>query len=179
MEALNSYDRPRLNTRKIFLEECPDGLVGVFEGKIKEFNEITMRLTSKNLIAQGPEDYKWLILPAIDRIEKEERRFRQLKGQLMKFRQKLPEREQIDVGDVKNKIDVVEYIGQYTNLVRLGNKHRGLCPFHNEKTPSFYVDQNKGFYHCFGCGAGGDIIKFVMEKDKVSFIEALKLLNKY
>ncbi len=77
---------------------------------------------------------------------------------------------------VKEAADIVEIASQYTNLKRAGRYYRGLCPFHSEKTPSFYVDPEKKLYHCFGCGAGGDVIKLVMEMERLSFAEALKKL---
>src|SRR5690606_5522251 len=61
-------------------------------------------------------------------------------------------------------------------LVRRGREHTGLCPFHHEKTPSFTVNDDKGFYHCFGCGAHGDVIRFVMETGNLPFREAVERL---
>ena len=60
--------------------------------------------------------------------------------------------------------------------MRRGREHSGLCPFHNEKTPSFYVVEDKGFFHCFGCGAHGDAIGYVMRADNLDFIEAVERL---
>ncbi len=77
---------------------------------------------------------------------------------------------------IKEAADIVEVASKYTTLKRTGRYYRGLCPFHQEKTPSFYVDPEKKLYHCFGCGAGGDVIKLVMEMEGVSFMEALKSL---
>jgi DNA primase len=79
---------------------------------------------------------------------------------------------------LKSSVDIVKVVGEYVRLRRVGNTGRyvGLCPFHQEKTPSFGVHQNRQFYKCFGCGAGGDVIKFVMEVDGLTFWEALKLL---
>jgi DNA primase len=79
---------------------------------------------------------------------------------------------------VKSSIDIVEIIGQYVRLKRIGSSPRstGLCPFHTEKTPSFSVHSSHQFYKCFGCGAGGDVFKFVMEIERISFFEALKSL---
>ena len=76
------------------------------------------------------------------------------------------------------KIDIVEVIGQYVNLKKAGGNYHGLCPFHSEDTPSFTVTQKKQFYHCFGCPAHGNAIKFVMEHEKVGFVEAVKQLAK-
>ena len=62
------------------------------------------------------------------------------------------------------------------SLRKAGAKYKGLCPFHGEKTPSFTVDKDKGFFHCFGCGVGGDVFKFVELQDKVNFGEAVRTL---
>ncbi len=72
--------------------------------------------------------------------------------------------------------DLVDLISGYLTLKRTGQSYKGNCPFHNEKTPSFSVSSEKQLYHCFGCGAGGNIITFVMEMEKLSFIDALKYL---
>jgi len=77
---------------------------------------------------------------------------------------------------VRNAANIVEIAGQYTALRQRGKKHVGLCPFHSEKTPSFTVDADKGLYHCFGCGAGGDIFTLVMEKENLDFPEAIAFL---
>lgn len=76
--------------------------------------------------------------------------------------------------ELKYKCDLVEVISQYVPLQKKGGRYFGCCPFHNEKTPSFCV--NNGWYHCFGCGATGDVVKFVMEMESVSFYDAVKLL---
>jgi DNA primase len=82
------------------------------------------------------------------------------------------------VEHLKSSIDIVKVIGEYVRLKRLGNtgNYRGLCPFHQEKTGSFNVNQGRQFYKCFGCGVGGDVLKFVMEIDGLTFPEALKML---
>lgn len=76
--------------------------------------------------------------------------------------------------ELKYKCDIVEVISQYVPLQKKGGRYFGRCPFHNEKTPSFCV--NNGWYHCFGCGASGDVVKFVMEMESVSFYDAVKIL---
>src|SRR5579872_5932874 len=75
---------------------------------------------------------------------------------------------------VKQQADIVRVIGEYVRLKKSGQNFTGLCPFHSEKTPSFAVHPVKQIYHCFGCGAGGDVFKFVMEMDKCDFPEAVR-----
>lgn len=78
--------------------------------------------------------------------------------------------------ELKYKCDIVEIISQYVPLQKKGGRYFGCCPFHNEKTPSFCVNQQDGYYHCFGCGASGNVIKFVMEMESITFVDAVKLL---
>jgi len=81
------------------------------------------------------------------------------------------------VDEVKQRIDIVEVISRYTQLRRAGSIYKGLCPFHNERTPSFVVFANTGTWRCFGaCGTGGDVISFVMRRENMEFREALELL---
>lgn len=77
---------------------------------------------------------------------------------------------------VKQAVDIVEVVGQVVPLRRAGSRHVGLCPFHHEKTPSFYVDASSQLYHCFGCSAGGDVLSFVMKHRNLPFIDAIQLL---
>src|SRR5690348_8489888 len=78
---------------------------------------------------------------------------------------------------VLSAVDIVELIGRTVALKRRGRDYVGLCPFHNEKTPSFTVRPDKQFFHCFGCKASGNAIDFVIKRDRVEFIDALKLLG--
>lgn len=81
--------------------------------------------------------------------------------------------------EIRSKVSIVDVVGAKVKLVRKNREYTGLCPFHNEKTPSFTVNEAKGFYHCFGCGAHGDIIKFEMEANGLPFMDAVtKLANK-
>lgn len=80
------------------------------------------------------------------------------------------------VEEVRSRNDIVDVISGYVRLQRKGGNHFGLCPFHNEKTPSFSVSQAKQMYYCFGCGAGGNVITFVMEYENYTFSEAVKML---
>jgi len=75
---------------------------------------------------------------------------------------------------VKQQADIVRVIGEYVRLKKAGQNFVGLCPFHNEKTPSFAVHPVRQMYHCFGCGVGGDVFKFVMEMEKLEFMDAVR-----
>ena len=77
---------------------------------------------------------------------------------------------------VKQQADIVRVIGEYVRLKKTGQNFTGLCPFHQEKSPSFAVHPVRQIYHCFGCGAGGDVFKFVMEMDKCPFPEAIRIV---
>ncbi|MCX7723912.1 MAG: DNA primase [Thermodesulfovibrio sp.] len=78
--------------------------------------------------------------------------------------------------EIKQRLDIVEFISEYLDLKKTGQNYRSLCPFHSEKTPSFFVSPSKQIFHCFGCGKGGDIVTFLMEYEKVNFIEAISIL---
>ena len=78
--------------------------------------------------------------------------------------------------EVKNQISLAEVIGRRVRLIKKGREHHGLCPFHNEKTPSFTVNEEKGFYHCFGCGEHGSVFDFVMKTNNMSFPESVERL---
>lgn len=78
--------------------------------------------------------------------------------------------------EIRNRLPVSEVVGRKVRLARKGREHTGLCPFHNEKTPSFTVNDDKAFYHCFGCGAHGDVINFVLETEGLSFPETIERL---
>jgi DNA primase len=80
------------------------------------------------------------------------------------------------VEQVLASTDIVEVIGRYVKLRRAGTNFVGLCPFHNEKTPSFNVSPSRNSYHCFGCGAGGTAIGFLIDHDGMTFVEAVKKL---
>src|SRR5258706_5069899 len=80
------------------------------------------------------------------------------------------------IDDLKHQADIVVVIQDYVSLKQTGATYKGLCPFHDEKTPSFHVNRDKGFFHCFGCQAGGDVFKFLELHEKVGFADAVKLL---
>ena len=78
------------------------------------------------------------------------------------------------MSELRDRLTLSEVIGRRVKLARAGREFKGCCPFHNEKTPSFYVNDDKQFYHCFGCGAHGDAVGFVMQSQNLSFIEAVE-----
>src|SRR5260221_11051045 len=78
--------------------------------------------------------------------------------------------------ELRSRVPLGDLVGRRVRLTRRGREQAGLCPFHNEKTPSFYVVEDKGFFHCFGCGAHGDAIGFLMRADNLDFIEAIERL---
>jgi DNA primase len=80
------------------------------------------------------------------------------------------------IDDLKRHADIVAVIQDYVSLRKTGATYKGLCPFHGEKTPSFHVNREKGFFHCFGCGAGGDVFKFLELREGVTFPDAVKML---
>jgi DNA primase len=80
------------------------------------------------------------------------------------------------IDDLRMQANILQVVQEYVPLKRAGTAYKGLCPFHSEKTPSFQVHPDKGFFHCFGCGVGGDVFKFLELHEKVSFPEAVKML---
>ena len=80
------------------------------------------------------------------------------------------------IDDLKQHADIVVVIQDYVSLKKTGATYKGLCPFHGEKTPSFHVNRDKGFFHCFGCGAGGDVFKFLELRESVGFPDAVRML---
>ncbi|WP_276870453.1 DNA primase [Lactococcus taiwanensis] len=81
-----------------------------------------------------------------------------------------------EVNELKTSVNIADLISQYVALSRNGKNYLGLCPFHSEKTPSFNVNAEKGFYHCFGCGKSGDAIEFLKEYKQIGFVDAVKEL---
>ncbi|MDO5754895.1 MAG: DNA primase [Tissierellia bacterium] len=80
------------------------------------------------------------------------------------------------IQEVKDQMDIVSIVSEYVDLKKSGQNFVGLCPFHNEKTPSFTVSSQKGIFRCFGCGEGGDVIGFIMKKENLSYPEAIRFL---
>ncbi len=78
---------------------------------------------------------------------------------------------------IRSKVNIVDVIGDYVELSKAGKNYKGLCPFHGEKTPSFNVNPESQYYHCFGCHAGGDVFKFIMEREAIDFTEAVRRLG--
>ena len=80
------------------------------------------------------------------------------------------------INEIFSQNDIVDYVSGYVKLKKNGRDYTGLCPFHKEKSPSFHVNQEKQLFHCFGCGAGGNLVQFVMKAEGLDFVEALKLM---
>jgi DNA primase len=80
------------------------------------------------------------------------------------------------IEDLRLQANIVQVVQDYVPLRKVGRTYKGVCPFHTEKTPSFHVDPDKGFFHCFGCGAGGDVFEFLERHEKVGFVDAVKML---
>ena len=87
--------------------------------------------------------------------------------------------QQQSIDALKSQLDIVEVISHYIEVKKMGSSYKACCPFHQEKTPSFVVNANKGFYHCFGCGVSGDSITFVMEYEKLGYAEAIEKLAQF
>ena len=81
------------------------------------------------------------------------------------------------INQIKNQVNIVEIIGEFVPLKRTGQNYKALCPFHTEKTPSFIVNPQKGIFHCFGCGVGGNVFNFLMKFKGVGFPDAVRLLG--
>lgn len=82
------------------------------------------------------------------------------------------------IEEVRSRADIVEIVGAHVRLRRAGRNFVGLCPFHNEKTPSFSVNAERGFFHCFGCGVGGSVFNFITRVEGLTFPEAVRSLAK-
>src|SRR5712691_4694415 len=80
------------------------------------------------------------------------------------------------IDDLRLQANIVQVVQEYVPLKRAGRTYKGLCPFHSEKTPSFHVDPEKGFFHCFGCSVGGDVFKFLELHEKIGFQDAVRML---
>src|SRR6185503_1925587 len=80
------------------------------------------------------------------------------------------------IDDLRLQASIVQVVQEYVSLKRAGTTYKGLCPFHSEKTPSFHVNPDKGFFHCFGCGAGGDVFKFLELHEKLGFQDIVRML---
>ena len=82
------------------------------------------------------------------------------------------------INEIRDRADIVEVVSRFVELCRAGSNYKGLCPFHEEKTPSFNVNADRQIFHCFGCGQGGNVFTFLMEMEGVSFPEAVRSLGR-
>jgi len=82
------------------------------------------------------------------------------------------------VSEIRDRSSILEVVSDHVTLKKAGKNYRGLCPFHSEKTPSFMVNEEKQIFHCFGCGAGGDVFTFLMKVGNFSFPQAVEELAK-
>ena len=80
------------------------------------------------------------------------------------------------IDEIRDKCNISEIISQYIPLKRAGRNFKALCPFHQEKTPSFMVSPDKGIFHCFGCGAGGNVFNFIMKYEGLEFPQVVRML---
>ena len=88
--------------------------------------------------------------------------------------------DRLTVEKIKDAANIVDVVSEFVTLRKSGSNYKGLCPFHNEKTPSFYVSPARGTCHCFGCGKGGNAVSFIMEHEQMTYPEALRwLAHKY
>jgi len=166
----------KLNTRKIFLEECNDGLVKVFEDKIGELENEIKYLNRKD-IKKAKFDWEIFIKPLIKEYEKKIREYTFLIKRISIYDRRKTKDKSIDISSLLDNIDIVEVISGYAGLNKRGKQYLGICPLHNEKTPSFSVNREKGLWHCFGCKEGGNVISFLMKIEGKSFKEVINNLN--
>ena len=88
--------------------------------------------------------------------------------------------DRLTVEKIKDAANIVDVVSEFVSLRRSGANYKGLCPFHNERTPSFFVSPSRGICHCFSCGRGGTPINFIMEHEQMTYVEALRwLARKY
>ena len=81
------------------------------------------------------------------------------------------------IDEIRNSNNILDVVSQYVVLKRSGRSYSGLCPFHKEKSPSFYVSPDKQIFHCFGCGEGGDVLGFIKKIENITFKEAIETIT--
>ena len=156
-EARSEHERVHRTVRGLFdhfvehPDEVPDGVAGADD--IQRITDYVAGMTDRFCIAA----FKRLALPEESR------------ALVARFTTETVER-------VKDAADIVEIVSAYTDLRRKGERFTGLCPFHEERTPSFSVDPREKLYYCFGCEAGGDVFRFVQEKEGLGFPDAVEAL---
>ena len=167
----------QINTQKIFLEQANDGLVQIFEDKIKELRSDTQYLCHPKF-KKRQKEWNAFLLPIIQEKEKEIKKFNWHISRITNYVQEKPNKNYLNAEEILEQIDIVDLLGTYTKLTKTnGDEHKGRCIFHNERTPSFFVNRQKGLYHCFGCGASGNAANFFMQHQSMNFRDALKELK--
>jgi hypothetical protein len=151
----------------------------MFRDKIDEYKIEINRLYSMKEKKERPEEWELWIMPHIKYEYKEINRYKKMIERIRKFNKPEIDDQYINIQEVLNKVDPIDLIGGFVKLVKSGNKEwKGLCPFHNERTPSFFVNEDTGLYHCFGCGASGNSLTFVIKYEGFHIKKALDYLNK-
>ena len=151
----------KINTQKIFLEQCQDGLVKTLEQKIEEYKNEVKRLESKTL-KKDLEIWNYFILPIIENNQQHIKRFKWYIKKITTYDQNEFNASYLDAEEILRAVDIISLIKQYTELTKVNeSEHKGRCPFHNEQTPSFFVNEHKKLFYCFGCQTSGNAITFL------------------
>jgi len=169
----------KIKIQNTFLEQANDGLVQVFEDKIEELeNDIQYLYNPK--FKKRQEEWEMFLLPIVREKEKEIKKFNWYTRKITAYSQEKLSKDYLNAEEILEQIDIVNLLGTYTKLTKTnGDEYKGRCIFHTERTPSFFVNRKKGLYHCFGCGASGNVASFFMQYGNMNFKEALKELKNH
>lgn len=148
------------------LQFLPNPIVSV------RFSSFPLRTTPASFLLSSRRGFFFFAIFAKNPVFSRERETRL--AEFLAFYSSVPIISKKSIEEIRSRADIVAFIGDYTNLRRSGSKWKGLSPFTDEKTPSFFVDPDKGFYYCFSTGQGGDIFKFLMARENLSFAESVE-----